>query len=53
MHTVQGHHPYGSLPPIDPDMAPDGNEPHRQDIGELLQQILTITDQSLDEAQAR
>ena len=29
-------------------------EPHRkQDIGDILQQIMTITDQSLDEAQAR
>ena len=25
----------------------------KQDIGEILQQIMTITDQSLDEAQAR
>jgi len=25
----------------------------RQDIGDILQQIMTITDQSLDEAQAR
>ena len=33
-----------------------GNESldgRKQDIGEILQQIMTITDQSLDEAQAR
>lgn len=29
------------------------NEPRKQDIGEILQQIMNITDQSLDEAQAR
>ncbi|KAI4458015.1 homeobox protein transcription factor [Holotrichia oblita] len=35
--------------------APSGgeNEPRKQDIGEILQQIMNITDQSLDEAQAR
>ncbi|XP_066508446.1 pre-B-cell leukemia transcription factor 1-like isoform X1 [Hoplias malabaricus] len=34
---------------------PDGSEPEgrKQDIGDILQQIMTITDQSLDEAQAR
>ena len=36
---------------------PDGmngdQEPKKQDIGEILQQIMAITDQSLDEAQAR
>lgn len=29
------------------------NEPRKQDIGEILQQIMNITEQSLDEAQAR
>uniref|UniRef100_A0A182PMR9 PBC domain-containing protein n=1 Tax=Anopheles epiroticus TaxID=199890 RepID=A0A182PMR9_9DIPT len=29
------------------------NDPRKQDIGEILQQIMNITDQSLDEAQAR
>lgn len=30
-----------------------GDDPRKQDIGEILQQIMNITDQSLDEAQAR
>lgn len=29
------------------------NDPRKQDIAEILQQIMNITDQSLDEAQAR
>ena len=29
------------------------SEPRKQDINEILQQIMTITEQSLDEAQAR
>ena len=29
------------------------NEQRKQEIGDILQQIMTITDQSLDEAQAR
>ncbi len=28
-------------------------QPPQQDIGDILQQIMTITDESLDEAQAR
>lgn len=35
---------------------PGGDEPseqRKQEIGDILQQIMTITDQSLDEAQAR
>lgn len=35
---------------------PTGQEPseqRKQEIGDILQQIMTITDQSLDEAQAR
>ncbi|XP_028667328.1 pre-B-cell leukemia transcription factor 1b isoform X2 [Erpetoichthys calabaricus] len=31
----------------------DGDGARKQDIGDILQQIMTITDQSLDEAQAR
>ncbi|CAH1983286.1 unnamed protein product [Acanthoscelides obtectus] len=44
--------PYGMTPQGE---APPGgeNEPRKQDIGEILQQIMNITDQSLDEAQAR
>lgn len=30
-----------------------GGEPRKHDISEILQQIMNITDQSLDEAQAR
>ncbi|KAM4640546.1 pre-B-cell leukemia transcription factor 1 isoform 1-T1 [Discoglossus pictus] len=33
--------------------ATDGEGGRKQDIGDILQQIMTITDQSLDEAQAR
>lgn len=31
----------------------DGQDTRKQDIGEILQQIMNITEQSLDEAQAR
>ncbi|XP_069491045.1 pre-B-cell leukemia transcription factor 2 isoform X2 [Ambystoma mexicanum] len=31
----------------------NGEPPRKQDIGDILQQIMTITDQSLDEAQAK
>lgn len=47
---------YGNMGPTDgtathgPDPA---GESRKQDIGEILQQIMNITDQSLDEAQAR
>lgn len=33
--------------------GPEGDDGRKQDIGDILQQIMTITDQSLDEAQAR
>lgn len=48
---------YGSMGPVDgtatqgPDQAIEATR--KQDIGEILQQIMNITDQSLDEAQAR
>lgn len=42
---------YG-LPGSDGAPASEG-EARKQDIGEILQQIMNITDQSLDEAQAR
>ncbi|KAK7873542.1 hypothetical protein R5R35_008790 [Gryllus longicercus] len=60
MHPVSGQvgvmpQPYG-IQPVDPShgapATPD-QETRRQDIGEILQQIMNITDQSLDEAQAR
>ncbi|XP_065345226.1 homeobox protein extradenticle isoform X3 [Cloeon dipterum] len=47
--------PYG-MQPVDPNQGPTTPEQdvsRKQDIGEILQQIMNITDQSLDEAQAR
>lgn len=38
-------------PPLDAPASADGDRKH--DIQEILQQIMNITDQSLDEAQAR
>lgn len=35
------------------DINTDPQGPRKQDISDILQQILNITDQSLDEAQAR
>ena len=56
--SMPGHMPqsgYGM--PTDPSNAvqqQDSSDPHRkQEIGDILQQIMNITDQSLDEAQAR
>lgn len=34
-------------------MAKQSDEAQKQEIGDILQQIMNITDQSLDEAQAR
>uniref|UniRef100_A0A8C5HAQ0 Pre-B-cell leukemia transcription factor 1 n=1 Tax=Gouania willdenowi TaxID=441366 RepID=A0A8C5HAQ0_GOUWI len=48
-------HGHAGLAPHMPDggsTGPDGDA-RKQDIGDILQQIMTITDQSLDEAQAR
>uniref|UniRef100_A0A1B6EYS9 Homeobox protein extradenticle n=4 Tax=Cicadellinae TaxID=33370 RepID=A0A1B6EYS9_9HEMI len=60
MHPVTGQ--VGMMPqsygmqPVDPNhgtpTTPD-QDTRKQDIGEILQQIMNITDQSLDEAQAR
>ena len=47
--------PYG-MQPVDPShglTTSSDQENRKQDIGEILQQIVNITDQSLDEAQAR
>lgn len=48
-------HGGGLMPPQNYGLAGDGvdNDPRKQDIAEILQQIMNITDQSLDEAQAR
>jgi pre-B-cell leukemia transcription factor 1 len=43
---------YGMEPGHGAPATPD-QESRKQDIGEILQQIMNITDQSLDEAQAR
>jgi len=54
--TAQNTAGYGSMGPVDGSAAqgPDqAVETRKQDIGEILQQIMNITDQSLDEAQAR
>jgi pre-B-cell leukemia transcription factor 1 len=60
MHPVGGQvgmmaQSYG-MQPVDPSQGGPGTPDHdgrKQDIGEILQQIMNITDQSLDEAQAR
>ena len=47
---------YGYRLPSSSSVGPDhtvGDTDSRKDIGDILQQIMTITDQSLDEAQAR
>ncbi|KAG8199424.1 hypothetical protein JTE90_000292 [Oedothorax gibbosus] len=66
MHPVSQHsmaglpqHGYGMPQPthgVDPSgqgPTPDQNDVRKHDISEILQQIMNITDQSLDEAQAR
>lgn len=60
---MMAHAGGGLMPPQPYGMNPQGgdapssgggdSEPRKQDIGEILQQIMNITDQSLDEAQAR
>lgn len=49
---LMGPQGYG-LPGGDGAPATGESEARKQDIGEILQQIMNITDQSLDEAQAR
>lgn len=51
----QGAQNTGYMGPVDGSAAqgPDQSEARKQDIGDILQQIMNITDQSLDEAQAR
>lgn len=52
--TLAGHSVQGgmALPPSHGLEGADGDG-RKQDIGDILQQIMTITDQSLDEAQAK
>lgn len=59
-HVVPSHQGYGMQPPVTthgtdqaPTDQPHGQETRKQEIGDILQQIMMITDQSLDEAQAR
>lgn len=49
---LMGPQGYG-LPGGEGAQATGDGEARKQDIGEILQQIMNITDQSLDEAQAR
>ena len=48
---------YGMQPMTDPNQPSDGQvhtgPGEKKDIGDLLQQVMSITDQSMDEAQAR
>ncbi|XP_044161558.1 pre-B-cell leukemia transcription factor 2 isoform X1 [Bufo gargarizans] len=53
---IPGHPLHGvpqTLTPHPMHDTADNGEPRKQDIGDILQQIMTITDQSLDEAQAK
>jgi pre-B-cell leukemia transcription factor 1 len=53
-NRMMGHTGAGLMPPQNYGLSgQDDNDPRKQDIGEILQQIMNITDQSLDEAQAR
>jgi len=54
-HSVShmGQQGYGIQPEHGTGMAPGDQEVRKQEIGDILQQIMNITDQSLDEAQAR
>ncbi|KAI7813160.1 putative pre-B-cell leukemia transcription factor 3-like [Triplophysa rosa] len=49
--TLTGHPP--TLPVLHAHDGTDGDGRGKQDIGDILHQIMTITDQSLDEAQAK
>merc|ERR1712168_535132 len=48
-----GQQGYGIQPEHGSVVAPGDQEVRKQEIGDILQQIMNITDQSLDEAQAR
>ncbi|KAM6472533.1 pre-B-cell leukemia transcription factor 2 isoform 2-T3 [Liasis olivaceus] len=54
---LPGHPPVQGVQAMTPhalhEPPSDNGEPRKQDIGDILQQIMTITDQSLDEAQAK
>ena len=51
-HMPQGYGMHGP-PSADPGAVMPDQENRKQEIGDILQQIMNITDQSLDEAQAR
>ena len=52
-HLAQPQGGYGMQPPPGQDGVGGDPDQRKQEIGDILQQIMTITDQSLDEAQAR
>jgi len=54
-HLPQPQGGYGMQQPPGPPNQDGVGDPdqRKQEIGDILQQIMTITDQSLDEAQAR
>lgn len=51
IHSAAQHRPDGA-DPAGLEGTENGHD-NRRDIGDILQQIMTITDQSLDEAQAK
>lgn len=56
MHPLNPVHPPSQHRPDGDPAGLEGTEnghSNRRDIGDILQQIMTITDQSLDEAQAK
>ena len=52
-HLSGNHGNMGHMGQYLPDPGVEDPEQGKQQIGDILQQIMTITDQSLDEAQAR
>jgi len=55
--SLSGHPGQGGMAGLPPPHGHDGSavdgDGRKQDIGDILHQIMTITDQSLDEAQAK
>ena len=53
--SMSGHMPQqpGYMPQPEPGAVVPNDPDRKQEIGDILQQIMNITDQSLDEAQAR
>lgn len=53
MHALTSAHQPSQHRSDGGDSGPENGHETRRDIGDILQQIMTITDQSLDEAQAK